>query len=125
MLKSLSLTVDSQILSVAKLLCFVILVVLTALRGGISVNYEKESWSTGNILASGLLGLATSALLLATVSTFVADVPLLSPTLNTSATLAPLLAQSQILSAIVSFQDVAFTLPALLVLAVGFYDQWK
>lgn len=124
-LRELSVTVDDNILSTAKLLLFVLIVVLMALRAGLSVSYEKETLSTTNIVAAGLLGLATAGLLLVTVVTFIADVPLLSPNLALSPTLAPLIAQSNILWAVAHLQDVLYTLPAILVLAIGFYDQWK
>lgn len=106
MLQNLSVTVDDHILSTAKLLLFVLIVVLVTLRGGISVSYEKEAFSATNVIASGVLGLATAGLMLVTVVTFIADVPLLSPALAASSTLAPLLAQSQILWVVASLQDV-------------------
>lgn len=123
--KSLAVNVDDPIFSTAKLLLFVLVTVLIALRGGISVSYEKEALTVTNVIAAGALGLATAGLMLVTVVTFIADVPLLSPALSLSPILSPLANQSWILWSVTSFQDLFFTVPAVLVLVIGFHDQWK
>jgi hypothetical protein len=123
--QNLAVNVDDHILSTAKLLLFVLVTVLIALRGGISVSYEKEALTVTNVIAAGLLCCATAGLMLVTVVTFIADVPLLSPLLAFSPVLKPLLGQSWILWTVTSFQDLFYTVPAVLVLVIGFHDQWK
>ncbi len=125
MQQNLSVNVDDGVLSTAKLLLFVFITVLIALRGGISVNYEKEALTVTNVIAAGLLGLATAGLMLVTVVTLIADIPLLSPALASSSVLTPLLTQSWILWTVATFQDLFYTVPAILVLVIGFHDQWK
>ena len=122
--QSLGFHLEDDILSSAKLLFFMLVMILVAVRGGFLVEYGKVDWNVMNVLATGAFGLSTAALILSTLLAYVSGLPLLSGELAFSPVIAPILGQSELLRLIVEYQDVWFALPAVLLVVVGFYDQW-
>lgn len=115
---------NGDMLNITKLLLFMLTMILIAVRGGFEVEYSKENWGLINIAVTGAFGITTAALILVTLVTYIAGVAILSPTLALSPTIAPILAQSELLQILVQYQDVWYALPAMLLLVVGFYDNW-
>ncbi len=119
MLATLGLTIDPTVIAVVKLVIFISAIIFIVIKGGIQVEYEKEHGTVLHLLISALFGFVTAGLLISTLLTFVANVPLLDAGLAETATLSPLLESSKLLQIMVFNQDLWFTLPALLILGVG------
>lgn len=119
LLKSIGLSIDITVLGGTKLFIFVATIILLAIRGGFDVAYGKESNTVANSVLTGLFGFATAGLLLSTLLTFVAGVPILDPSLATTEALLPILGKSKLLEAIVVYQDLWYVFPALLLICVG------
>ena len=112
-----------EIFSVIKLGAFVALIIFLAIRGGFEMEYNKD---LGTVLESGIVGafgFSTAGLLLSTLLTYISGRPLLDPTLATAAPLAPILSGSQLMQFMVDYQNLWFALPALLLMAVGFFSR--
>jgi hypothetical protein len=107
-------------LSIVKLALFIAVIIFLAVRAGFDVAYTKETNPVINGVLTGLFGFATSGLLLSTVLTYVAGVPLLDMSLSKTAALSPVIQQSQMMQIMLLNQDLWFSLPALLLIAVGF-----
>lgn len=118
-LSVLGLSVDLQLVTAMKLLFFIALIIFIAVRAGVEIDYSKEMSGITNTIITAVFGAATAGLLLSTLLTFVADVPLLDKALPDTAAVSPLLANSKLMQAMVMNQDLWFALPALLLLGVG------
>jgi len=117
----LGLNVDIAMMTAIKLAIFVAIIIFLAVRGGVEIAYTKEPGSTINLLLTALFGIATAGLLLATLLTFVLDVPLLQgATVAQSAQVSAVLAQSKLMQIMIWNLDLWFSLPALLIITVGF-----
>jgi len=116
------LSANSNILSVAKLIIFVAMIIFLALKGGFEM---QNSSSLGGIMEpifTAAFGIATAGLLMSALLTFIAARPLLDTTIINAPLLAPLLSQSTLVQWMVLYQDVWFCLPALLLLVIGFLN---
>ena len=118
LLTVLGLTVDTAVLTAVKLSIFIAIIVFFAVRGGLEVKYTKEPGATMNLVLTALFGAATAGLLLATLLTFVLDIPLLQSAEAERA--LHVAGKSKLLELMVRNLDLWFSLPALLILAVGF-----
>jgi uncharacterized membrane protein YeaQ/YmgE (transglycosylase-associated protein family) len=116
----LGLTVDITLLSTTKLVIFVAAIIFLAIRGGFEIEFQKEPGGILNTVLTGIFGFATAGLLLSTLLTYVADVPLLSRDIAETATVSAILKQSNLMTIMVTYQDVWFSMPAFLLLATGF-----
>ncbi|MDB4978674.1 MAG: hypothetical protein JWM56_860 [Candidatus Peribacteria bacterium] len=114
------LIMNTQIISMIKLFFFVVIILFLAVRGGVQVVYLKEESSIINGALTGIFGFATAGLLISTLLTFVAGVPLLDMALAQSAAVSPLIQQSQLMQLMILNQDLWFALPAFLLIGVGF-----
>jgi hypothetical protein len=119
LLSSFGLVLNITVLDSTKLLIFIGTIILLAIRGGFDVAYGNDDSGITNTILTGLFGFVTAGLLLTTLLTFVAGGQLLSPALSTAPNLAPILAQSQLMQAMVLYQDLWFVLPAALLVTVG------
>lgn len=119
-LNVLGVSLDITLLSTTKLLLFVITIIFLAVRGGMEIEYANETGTFLNTFLTGLFGFATAGLLLSTLLTYTAGLPLLSSTLTESPTISPLLSQSILLATMIKNQDLWFSLPAILLIVVGF-----
>ncbi|MDO8648232.1 MAG: hypothetical protein Q7R81_00435 [Candidatus Peregrinibacteria bacterium] len=118
----LGIPVDVSLFSMLKLVTFTALMIFLAVRSGLSVSYESESGTLVNVLLTALVGFATAGLLVVIVLTFVAGTPLLDPALSATPSLAPILAQSKLMQLMALNQDLWFSLPALLLIGIGFIN---
>jgi hypothetical protein len=115
-------TPDNQVLSMIRLFLFVVFILFLAIRGGFQVAYQRQESAVINGVLTGVFGFVTAGLLLSTLLTYVAGVPLLDMTLADNAELSPLIQQSQLIQLMVFNQDIWFALPALLLIGVGIAD---
>ncbi len=120
MFSMLGITVDITLLSTTKLVLFVAAVIFLAVRGGFEIEFKREPGGTIDLVLTGMFGFATAGLLLSTLLTYVADVPILSKTIADTATIASIVQGSQLMTTMVTYQDLWFAGPALLILATGF-----
>jgi hypothetical protein len=112
-------------ISTIKIVAFVLLIILLAIRGGFSLSYEREVEGIWQTALTGVFGFSTAGLLLCSLLTYVAARPILDSAIAQSPSLAPLLAQSQLVQIMVIYQDVWFALPAFLLLAIGIFGGKK
>lgn len=116
------LSQDVQILSMVKLVLFIAIVIFLAVRAGFDVTHGDMN-TVVNVGVTGLLGFATAGLLLSALLTYIANVPLLDMSLSKTASLSPVIQQSQIMQILILNQDLWFSFPALLLIAVGFLSE--
>ena len=112
-----------NILSSIKLLLFTAVIIILAVRGGFQIDYEKEFSPIVNFLITTFYGFATAGLLLCILLAYVAHAPMLSPEVGSSAAIAPLLGQSQMVPLLIDYQNVWFSVPAILLLGVGLWSR--
>lgn len=119
MLSVVGFTIDLTILSTTKLVLFIAIIIFLAVRAGFDVKYAREPNMMINAALTGLFGFATAGLLLSTLLTYVAGVPLLDAQLASSESLAPFVQSSQLMQLMIFNQDLWFSLPAVLLIGVG------
>lgn len=122
MLGIFGLSLNLSMLSWAKLVLFIAIIIFLAVRAGFDIAYTKDVNPLINGLVTGVLGFATAGLLLSTLLTYVAGVPLLDMTFANSAPLAMVVEQSQLMKLMILNQDLWFSLPAIVLIAVGFLN---
>ncbi len=122
---SLGFGLDKNILSTVKLVLFVATIIFLAIRGGFEMDYAKDIDGIWNTVLTGAFGFATAGLLLAALLTYIAGKPLLDVTLGGAPLLLPLLEKSTLVPLMVAYQNLWFTLPAVLLVGVGFFAQRK
>lgn len=120
LLSMLGLPFDANILTGAKLVIFIVLVVFIAVRGGLQIDYTKDPGGIVNVLLTTLFGAATAGLLLTTLFIFILDLPLLDPAIQNTPTVQALMIKSNLMQIMVKNQDLWISLPALILIAVGF-----
>ena len=120
LLSVLGLSVDFNLLSSTKLILFVLTIIVLAVRGGFEIEYNKETGRILDTILTGVFGFVTAGLLLATLITFVADTSLLDPTMPQDPQMVSIIEQSNLMGAMILYQDVWFVLPAVLLLGIGF-----
>lgn len=116
----LGFSLDITLLSIAKLVLFIATMIILAVKAGFEIHYKKEHDMVVGVVFTVLFGIATSGLLVASLLTYAAGVPLLDPTLVSSAAIAPIVKQSVVMQTIIENQDVLFALPVVLLLTAGF-----
>ena len=120
LLLSVGITLDDDMLSLLKLLLFIVVIIFLVVRGGLDVDYNKESSSLINIGVTGVFGFATAGLLLSTLLSYIAGGPLLDNALAQTDTVSPIIAQSKVMQLMILNQDLWYALPALLLVGVRF-----
>ncbi|MFH0770666.1 MAG: hypothetical protein V1926_04800 [Candidatus Peregrinibacteria bacterium] len=121
----IGLTMDSGSLSIAKLALFALAIIFIAVRGGISIQYEKEGGTIVGSLITGAFGFVTAGLLLSILLTFISGHLLLDTTLPQAAEGSPVLQTSKLMQLMILNQDLWFSLPAILLAGVGFLSNKK
>ena len=119
-LSILGLPFDSTVVTATKLVIFVILIIFIAVRGGVDIDYSKDPGGIINVLLTALFGAATAGLLITSLFIFVLNLPLLDPAVQTNATVVALMSKSKLMEVMIKNQDLWFSLPALIIIAVGF-----
>ena len=119
-LNTVGLAVDSDILTATKLVVFIALIIFIAVRSGLEIDYRKDPGGPVNVLLTAIFGFATAGLLLISLFIFVTDIALLDPNLENLETAEALMKKSRLMQIMLLNQDLWFSLPALLLIAVGF-----
>lgn len=119
MLSILGLSQDLPMLTGTKLLLLVGGIIIFTVKSGIAVEQEGPGGVGGTVL-TGVCGLSTATLLLTVLLTYIAGAPLMDMNLVHSPALVPLLLQSRLVGAIIDYQFVWYTLPAVLLAVAGF-----
>ncbi|PIQ75713.1 hypothetical protein COU78_02985 [Candidatus Peregrinibacteria bacterium CG10_big_fil_rev_8_21_14_0_10_49_24] len=114
------LSLDIQLLATTKLLLFIVTIVFLAVRGGFEIEYQKEGSVPVDIVLTALFGFVTAGLMLSTLMTFVADAPLLDKNIAKSPFVISMVGQSRLMELMVLYQDLWFSLPAVILLVIGF-----
>lgn len=120
-LGTLQIPLTPMTVVLGKLTLFIVALILLTLRGGLAVSYQGEPGVVMNTFITGMLGIAKAGLLLSTLMTYVAGVPLFRAahaSASAAPWIAPLLSQSMILRMMLEERDVWFALPALVLLFV-------
>ncbi len=113
------------VISIIKLILFVVMIIFMAIRGGFEMSYEKEIGGIWEPIITGAFGFATAGLLLTALLTYVAAKPLLDSSLASAPLLQPLLTGSSLVQYLVNYQNVWFALPAVLLLSIGLVTSWE
>lgn len=121
----LGVSVDPALMSITKLLLFIAIIIAIAIRAGIKVSYEHEPGFPLHAVLSALFGFTTAGLLVSTLLTYAAGVPLLDTNLPNIASLSPIIQASPLMQLLILNQDLWFSLPALLLVAAGFIGNRK
>ncbi len=114
------LTVDGNVLSIAKLVLFIVVIVSLAIKAGFDVQYSKQPNTVMNMVFTTLFGIASAGLLLSVLLSYIAGVPLLETTATQATPLAPVIQQSMLMPLMLTYQDLWLILPAVLLIVVGF-----
>lgn len=117
---SFGFTLEPSVLTWVKLVLFIAIVIFLAVKAGFDIDYAKDMHPAMNALMTGVFGFATAGLLLSTVLTYVSGVPLLDMALTQTASLSPIVQQSQLMQLLILQQDIWFALPAIVLIAAGF-----
>lgn len=119
----LGYSLDISVMSSTKLVLFIGAIIFLSIRGGFEVEYTKETGSATQSLVTGLFGFATAGLLISTLLTFVSGGPLLSTsTAGQAQALQAVTSTSPLMQIMLEHQDLWFSLPAILLLGVGFLN---
>ncbi|MBI3331674.1 hypothetical protein HYZ99_01810 [Candidatus Peregrinibacteria bacterium] len=124
-MKVLGLSLDIELVSITKLILFVIILIALAIWSGAQVEYKEEPGFVVHTLLTALFGFTTAGLLVSTLVTYAAGVPLLDQNLPNVQSLSPVIAQSQLMQIMILNQDLWFSLPALLLLGAGILGNRK
>lgn len=116
---------SANIISIIKMVLFVVMIIFMAIRGGFEMSYEKEIGGIWEPIITGAFGFATAGLLLTALLTYVAAKPLLDAALSSATLLQPLLTGSTLVHYMVDYQNIWFALPAILLLGVGLVTSWE
>lgn len=121
-LQAVGISLDAQWTALTKIGLFVTVILFLALRGGFSMQYVKDIPGVWDTLLTGVFGFVTAGLILSTLLTYIAGRAILDIGLGSAPPLSPLLEQSMLIRTMVEYQNVWFTLPALCLLAMGFFS---
>ncbi len=117
---TLGFGLSPDIISIIKLIIFVGMIIFLAIRGGFEMEYAKEITGVWDPVVTAAFGFATAGLLLTALLTYIAAKPLLDFSLSSAPLLQPLLTGSTLVQYMVTYQNIWFCLPALLLLGVGY-----
>jgi hypothetical protein len=114
-LTDIGLPLDATMIALGKIFLFALFILIFMLRSGIDISYTKEAGSIMNIVCTGLFGFSAAGLIVSTVLTYAAGSGILDsvgmPAMSTGSTLTQLLILNQ---------DLWYTLPAFLIIVLGF-----
>lgn len=118
LLTSFGLGIDATVLDASKLVLFIAMIVLLAIRGGFAMESDIGNNAISTVV-TGVLGFATGGLLLTALLTFITGMPLVDAHMSAPASLAMLMQQSELLKNMVVYRDAWLSAPALLLIVVG------
>ncbi|MBT3292711.1 hypothetical protein HN512_04315 [Candidatus Peregrinibacteria bacterium] len=116
------ISMDISLLSSTKLVLFILTIVFLAVRGGFDIEYNKETGTIIDTLITAMFGFVTAGLMLSTLITFVADVPLLDKSIALKEPIQEMMKNSDLMKAMVVNQDIWFALPALVLVGISFLN---
>lgn len=122
LLELIGVSINISLLSTTKLVLFILTIVFLAVRGGFEIDYNKDGGSLIDTVLTAVFGFVTAGLMLSTLITFVADVPLLDASIINNETIMTLIEGNQLMAAMVINQDLWFALPAIILVAIGFMN---
>lgn len=111
---------DPAVVSIIKLIIFVCMIIFLAIRGGFDMQYTQEIGGIWDPVITAICGFLTAGLLLTALLTYIAAKPLLDSSLALAPLLQPLLAGSTLVTFMVEWQNLWFSLPAVLMMVVGY-----
>ncbi len=104
-LETIGIPIDITMIALAKIFLFALCIIIFVLRSGIEVSYNKETGSILTMAYTGLFGFSAAGLIVSAILTYAAGNGIQGSTLT----------QLMILN-----QDLWYTLPAFLIIALGF-----
>jgi hypothetical protein len=117
--QSVGIPFDITLLSLAKIFIFALCIILFVTKSGIDITHNKDTGTILTIVYTGLFGFSLSGLIVSTVLTYAAGNGIQGSGMISPGATMPLLGNSTLLSLMTLNQDLWFTLPALLIVAVG------
>ncbi len=116
---SIGIPLDATMIALAKIIFLALCIIIFMLKSGVFVTYEKEAGSILTMIYTGLFGFAAAGLIVTTILGYIAQAGVLSTAFTLSGTMmSP--ANSWLLQYMILYQDVWYTLPSFLILALGF-----
>lgn len=115
----LGLPTNMPVLSVVKLVLFIVLMILLTIHGAFELQYAKET-TLINVIITGLCGFATAGLLICALLTYVTNLPLLDASMPHLSALSPIIQNSTLMQVMIFNQDLWFSLPALVLIVAGY-----
>lgn len=119
-LASVGMPIDMTMVALGKIFIFAVCVIIFVIRSGIEVSYEKDAGTVLNIVYTGLFGFSTAGLTVSTILTYASGTGILDGAIAAQGTIAPLAANSTLMQLMILNQDIWYTLPAFLIIAMGF-----
>lgn len=120
MLQSMGIPMDDTLIALAKIFLFALCVIMFVIRSGIDVSYEHDSGTILNIVYTALFGFSTAGLIVSTILTYAAGSGILDSAIAADSLIAPLAENSTLMQLMILNQDIWYTLPAFLIIAMGF-----
>jgi len=117
---SMGIPMDMTMIALGKMFLFALCVIIFVIRSGIEVSYEKDAGTVLNIVYTGLFGFSTAGLIVSTILMYASGTGILSSVLIADGALGPLVATSTLMQLMIINQDIWYTLPAFLIIAMGF-----
>lgn len=115
-MQSLGIPVDMTMIALAKIFIFALCIIVFVLRSGIDVSYDKHVGSILTMVYTGLFGFATAGLLISAILLYAVG----TGTEGATGIITPLAASSLLMQLMLQNHTLWYTLPALLIIGVGF-----
>lgn len=119
-LASIGMPDDTTILPVAKIFLFALCVIVIVQKSGIGISFAHEGGRILNIAATALFGFASAGLIVSILLTYATGSAILDNGFLTDAPILPVLQQSTLMQVMLLNQDLWYTLPAFLIIVMGF-----
>lgn len=117
---SIGIPLDMTMIALGKIFLFAVCIIIFVIRSGIEVSYEKEAGSILNMVYTGLFGFSTAGLIVSTILTYAAGSGILDTAIAAQGVIGPLAQDSTLMQLMILNQDIWYTLPAFLIIAMGF-----
>ncbi len=116
-LQTMGFSTDIAVLSIAKIVIFVILLTTLMIKSGITVEYEGDVNVLFRALYTLLFGFSVAGLIVSTILTYASGRGILDTELPSA--IAGIAGKSPLMQIMILNQDLWFTLPAILLIIVG------
>ncbi len=117
--RTVGIPLDITLISLSKIFVFAVCIIIFVTRSGIELTHGKDTGTILSILYTALFGFSTAGLIVSTVLTYAGGNGILDSNIVTSNVLTPLIQSSTLMQLMILNQDIWFTLPAFLIVAVG------